>query len=250
MIPPTNYSAEVTNGRGAREIDPNIWAYTREFAERFDMPREWIADDLKGAAAVAFRVDPANPSCGWGGNPKSCQMHEEKCVIEIYVDEGSTPLPWDARARMAEVDYRRMSLWFLRFARQFARPRGEMNEMRRGPFSEPQTGRELLWHSKFDPSTRVFAGGEAMVFTYDRTLFADLSFVKLNLLMCAETTSLQLVVANRPKAEDRNVLHEVILPAEWRKKVRKLVEGANTREEAHFKGVFEEVKDRIRQPAN
>ncbi len=37
--------------------DINVWVYTSEFAERFAMPEEWVDDDLKGAYAVAFRVE-------------------------------------------------------------------------------------------------------------------------------------------------------------------------------------------------
>ena len=46
------------NRRGVQDADPNIYVYTPEFAKRFQMPMQWVSDDLKGADAVAFRVMP------------------------------------------------------------------------------------------------------------------------------------------------------------------------------------------------
>jgi hypothetical protein len=34
--------------------------YTSKFAKRFGMPQEWVDDELKGAEALAYRLD----SCG------------------------------------------------------------------------------------------------------------------------------------------------------------------------------------------
>jgi hypothetical protein len=48
-------------------MDPNVYAYSAEFAKRFQMPDEWIATDLKGADAVAWRMMPSYQECGWGG---------------------------------------------------------------------------------------------------------------------------------------------------------------------------------------
>src|SRR6185369_16257448 len=40
--------------------DPCTWFVSREFAQRFCMPAEFIADDLKGAEAIAFRYKPSD----------------------------------------------------------------------------------------------------------------------------------------------------------------------------------------------
>jgi len=36
--------------------DPFVWGYSKEFAERFKMPKQWIEPGLKGALAVAWRM--------------------------------------------------------------------------------------------------------------------------------------------------------------------------------------------------
>jgi hypothetical protein len=34
-----------------------VWVYTSAFAKRFGMPQEWVDDELKGAEALAYRLD-------------------------------------------------------------------------------------------------------------------------------------------------------------------------------------------------
>jgi hypothetical protein len=60
-------------------MDPNVYAYSAEFAKRFQMPEQWIAPDLKGADAVAWRMMPSYQECGWGGDPKACRT----CTLTI-----------------------------------------------------------------------------------------------------------------------------------------------------------------------
>jgi hypothetical protein len=37
--------------------DTHVWVYTSKFAKRFGMPKEWVDDELKGAEALAYRLD-------------------------------------------------------------------------------------------------------------------------------------------------------------------------------------------------
>jgi lipopolysaccharide/colanic/teichoic acid biosynthesis glycosyltransferase len=37
--------------------DIHVWVYTSKFAKRFGMPKEWVDDELKGAEALAYRLD-------------------------------------------------------------------------------------------------------------------------------------------------------------------------------------------------
>jgi hypothetical protein len=72
--------------RGTYVLDPYIWAYTKEFAERFRMPREWIEPDLKGAYAVAWRMTTIGEiMCGHGGRADSC-WKPLNCQMDIYYD--------------------------------------------------------------------------------------------------------------------------------------------------------------------
>jgi hypothetical protein len=72
--------------RGTYVLDPYIWAYTKEFAERFRMPREWIEPDLKGAYAIAWRMTTIGEiMCGHGGKADSC-WKPLNCQMDIYYD--------------------------------------------------------------------------------------------------------------------------------------------------------------------
>ncbi|MGV0986524.1 MAG: hypothetical protein ACOYB2_18395 [Limnohabitans sp.] len=73
--------------------DDNIWIYNREFADTFGMPLSGVAG-LKGAAAAAFRVETMNyRNCGFGGQDDRC-MTVTLPMLDIYIDENKTPLPW------------------------------------------------------------------------------------------------------------------------------------------------------------
>lgn len=74
--------------------DPWTWGYTKEFAERFHMPEQWIELNLKGALAVAFRMTPigVNTECGVGGKEDTC-WRQVNCQIDVYYDN-RIELPW------------------------------------------------------------------------------------------------------------------------------------------------------------
>lgn len=72
--------------RGTYVLDPYIWAYTKEFAERFRMPEEWIEPDLKGAYAVAWRMTTIGEiMCGHGGKADNC-WKPLNCQMDVYYD--------------------------------------------------------------------------------------------------------------------------------------------------------------------
>jgi len=84
-------------GRGTYRKDPNVWVYSREFAERFGMPEKWIDSNLKGAEAIAYRVDVTNTEiCGYFGDPSSCRP-TIFCLFDVYLkDEDGAKLPWES----------------------------------------------------------------------------------------------------------------------------------------------------------
>lgn len=72
--------------RGTYVLDPYIWAYTKEFAERFRMQEEWIEPELKGAYAVAWRMTTIGEiMCGHGGKADSC-WKPLNCQMDVYYD--------------------------------------------------------------------------------------------------------------------------------------------------------------------
>lgn len=76
--------------------DPWTWGYTKEFAERFHMPEQWIEPDLKGALAVAFRMTVIDviTQCGIGGKEDNCWTPKAECQLDVYYDSRIS-LPWN-----------------------------------------------------------------------------------------------------------------------------------------------------------
>ncbi len=74
--------------------DPWTWGYTKEFAERFRMPEQWIEPEMKGILAIAFRVTDVGQgvTCGLGGREDNCWPYVI-CQQDIYYDN-SIQLPW------------------------------------------------------------------------------------------------------------------------------------------------------------
>ncbi len=62
------------------------WAVSRDFAKRFCMPEEYIADDLKGAEAIAYRYRPSGAeACDLKDGQPACGRFSPMHWIEIYV---------------------------------------------------------------------------------------------------------------------------------------------------------------------
>lgn len=74
--------------------DPWTWGYTKEFAERFRMPEQWIEPEMKGILAIAFRVTDVGQgvTCGLGGREDNC-WPSVVCQFDIYYDN-SIQMPW------------------------------------------------------------------------------------------------------------------------------------------------------------
>jgi hypothetical protein len=74
-------------------VDPFVWVYSKEFADRFHMPEKWVDNNLKGFLAAAWTMKVHGfTTCGLSGNPKNCWEPLE-CKLEIYFDN-SISLPW------------------------------------------------------------------------------------------------------------------------------------------------------------
>jgi len=99
--------------RGTYRKDTNVWVYTSAFAKRFGMPQQWIDDDLKGAEALAYRLDldVYGTKCGYFSNVENCRP-ATACVLDMYIDDKAN-LPWNNKARYASM-YGRKSKSLLR----------------------------------------------------------------------------------------------------------------------------------------
>ncbi len=82
------------NWHGGTIRDNSLWVYSKDFANRYQMPETGIADDLEGAMAVAYRnVPTGRASCGYFGEPGSCTKSRLLHSFDIYVP-ASVKLPY------------------------------------------------------------------------------------------------------------------------------------------------------------
>lgn len=234
-------------------MDPNVYAYTAEFAKRFQMPEQWIAPDLQGADAVAWRMMPIYQECGWGGDPKACRQVTE-CKIDLYFDHQRNPLPWDPTRAERYTDHFNSSVWFLanfprveaidhpnypvsrRNLRVPARPMDGFSAAG-SPFIDPQSGKGLSIQYFSDLGAR--SGWGYRFFTgYDKEVFPRIALVTMLDPGC-EGLVAAYVLANdlvRPPVnpKDKAIVHAVLLPASWRERVTQTAKEHQERQVAFF----------------
>lgn len=236
----SSYAARILNRRGVREVDPNVYVYNAEFAKRFQMPQEWVSDELKGADAVAFRVVPGYKTCGWGGNPQACR-EEERCEMDLYFDHQRNPLPWDERMKSTDQNYYRASAWFLVSpANRFARPRTNLLgglPLPRDPFTNPSTGKELGWQS-FTSTEGLSGHGWIAVVGYDRQIFTSTSLVTVG-VMCGYPIAALVMASDRAmnpfNPKDPGVYKSILLPKDWQARVASATQESEQRNKAFYK---------------
>ena len=229
-------------------MDPNVYAYTAEFAQRFQMPDQWITPDLKGADAVAWRMMPSYQECGWGGDPKACRQVME-CKIDLYFDHRRNPLPWDPTRAERYTDHFNSSVWFLaNFPRREAlshlnypvarrqlfapvRP-GDRAPADSSPFIDPQSGKGL--------SIQDFSGYVPLT-GYDREVFPGIALITLLDPGCrGGSSNAAYALANdlvrRPvNPKDKTIAHAILLPPGWRDRIALATKEHQERQDAFFK---------------
>ncbi len=85
--------------RGTYKKDIHVWVYTSAFAKRFGMPKQWIDDELKGAEALAYRLDldVYGTKCGYFSEVENCRP-STACIVDMYIDD-KADLPWNTENR-------------------------------------------------------------------------------------------------------------------------------------------------------
>ncbi len=80
------YYSGPRQGRVRYTKDTFVWVVTPEFARRFCMPEQFVDATLKGAEAIAYRIeaDPFEEICGWGGNKEVCGA-ARRARFEVYL---------------------------------------------------------------------------------------------------------------------------------------------------------------------
>lgn len=226
--------------------DPYLWVYNASFAKDFHMPNRWIDAELRGADALAFRTGSAFPLCGWGGDPDACKP-VTMCLIEMYFHEGRNPLPWNDSLRWTDLQVNLTSLWTLTSLRRLLR-HPSREGMRKSPFTDPQSGRELSWWFVLAASSAPY-GGPTWI-AYDRSAFEHYSLVVLD-SRCPSEDIAKLELRPFPSEEpEGRVRHTVVLPKSWRDRISRVMKRIEEQDRAFFQERLDELKkERSKSPS-
>lgn len=236
--------------------DNNIWVYTAEFAEIFGMPKNGIDPKLTGIEAAAFRVeDPGYKLCGMGGNVRQC-MSQERCMLDVYVDERKHPLPWAYPEQMADWHWRYNSSLFLRIPTEKdgipvqATARFTPNQVTASasslhPFADPITTKEAI----FLENSRIDGDGDLTfnfvnVLGYKRQLIAGLTLISLS-HGCISPNESKRQVLYRLESRDKifspplKRFFEFTLPATFTLHIKDVLKTHSETNMKYFRSLFE-----------
>jgi len=227
--------------------DPNIWVYTKSFAQRFGMPEKWVDDKLEGIEAAAWRVEAGQTSCGWARQEQACKI-DPRCVLDIYIDTNKHKLPWAPDSRELDYDAGYTSLWILR-------PQGSEERRSRtssisrskfaqkSPFADPETGEEAfyVYWSKDELSV-----GSAYFMNYEKQGYSSLSVISLEygcyfLQKDGRPTffDLQTRRSEQGKSHKFKSFHKAILPGSFTKRIGQRGEEVSQQAHEFYKGIWE-----------
>ena len=155
--------------RGTYKKDIHVWVYTSAFAKRFGMPQQWIDDDLKGAEALAYRLDldVYGIKCGYFSDVESCRP-STACVLDMYIDDKAN-LPWNTETRF-DTYYGRKSKELLWSQNKNDKPEYLKYRTKRG--QEYKLGLDV-----------VYVSGSKLVLNnyhlleYDRDIYKNLDYI-------------------------------------------------------------------------
>jgi hypothetical protein len=239
----------VKQGGGTKQVDPNVYVYTPEFAKRFQMPEEWSSTELKGVDAVAFRVMPSYSSCGWGGDPKACNTNEVRCEMDLYFDHKANPLPWDEHYPEARASRYGTSVNFIPAPIRESRLPKRSNNFSFAeyqPFVDPNTGKGMWWQGGYWENNG--GGGIHMsMVSYDREIFKGIAFLTM-LGGCGEPATAIWLTANNDGYRERSQAYKLTtLPQDWRLRVKQVLRESKERTEAFFKREGEKAMKALRE---
>lgn len=225
-------------GGGTKDVDPNVYVYTPEFAKRFQMPEEWISLELRGVEAVAFRVMPSYSTCGWGGDPKACNTNEVHCEMDLYFDHKTNPLPWDERYPEVRAGRYGTSVHFIpapiRESRFPRRPNDHSFFGEYQPFVDPNTGKGMWWEGGYWENNG--GGGIHMsMVSYDREIYRSIAFLTMSSGCGEPANAVWLTASNGGYRERSKAYKQITLPEDWRLRVRQALRETKERAEAFFK---------------
>lgn len=172
--------------------DNNVWVYTKEFADLFGMPAQYI-EDVQGIAAAAFRIeDSSYQECGFGGQATACRKVEQ-CLIDLYFDESKNPLPWASEIKSQWLPWYSSMRWLRPLDKAEKRygmaspetPPGVIrNETLTSPivaFADPVSKRQAIFTTNVNvsESSGWSMSGAMATIGYTRDFYRSLSVVNL-----------------------------------------------------------------------
>lgn len=210
--------------------DPHVWVVTPDFAKKAGLPLEWASEELQGVTAAAWRMQPEEEQCGWGGNPNACKR-DMVCTLDLYFDRQTQVLPWAPNRPVADFYWQDVSsAWHLLPSLGWAQEangdvaRGSVGSpnypgLGKSPFADPKTGDGLKWYWRENDAF----GGPAIM-AYDREMHGRYAFVRLH-TYCggAEPKQAMHMELRRTAPNDfQNVLsvhYTMRLPKSWLQRV-------------------------------
>lgn len=264
--PLANWSARFTfEGRdspGPHGVDPYVWVYTRQFAERFGMPKELIDEGLIGAEAAAWAKIPVDgKTCGWGGKKDVCTYLPEPRLY-LFFDSRKQLLPWRKNGRVADSPMVGAIAYLVpQSCDEINRPRSNSRVgaalavpyppgcpgryRQETPFVDPDTGEDAYWYAK----TRYTFKGQGSVMTpkaYDReSHYPFLAWLKFNFRPSANMDNqpgvvrLTLEIRDAPLGKTEKILHEVILPENFIRRAMEADEAQQAVEREFYKNALD-----------
>lgn len=153
--------------------DINVWVYTSEFAERFGMPKEWVDDDLKGAYAVAYRVEYVSGRLMFPHKGPDVSMPTERCILDVYVPSDA-PIPWR--------DEQVADFWVMTpSSPTYVLPQSKEDRVwRQRPVGIESPGKKARRPVITMGRAGSYQGGSLLIREYDKTLYPGITYISFN----------------------------------------------------------------------
>lgn len=242
--PVPNYTNLQTFKGQAYYKDENIWIYTKEFAQAFGMPDQWVSNKLVGVEAIVFRVEAAELTCGLVGRADVCTRNE-RYVTEVYVDEVKHPLPWSGEQTADWLPITDSSGWLYRASDGIpARPYLPANVKPPTihtlmPWVNQASGRVAMYYedsSYTEPNTN-----HLQLLAYKRKLSGHLTMLKFNYRSNARDKK-KAFTAFRLELRKNGIgtavlkrYHEFRIPEEFERRIDDIVEAHRRKDNVQYK---------------
>ena len=199
------YEDEFTERKGSAYIeDINVWVYTSKFASRFGMPSEWVNDELKGAYAIAFRVENMDVRTLLPHKEAGASLNGRECILDVYLPD-NVAIPW-INDNPSGIKH-----WFPMSA-VYLRPQTEEDwSYKRSPIG---LGKEL--RSGVSLLSKKGYGNSLFMQHYKRKIYPGIDFVSFSMACTApavEDSEIQFKSVGSKKNSD--LIHRVFVPQEF-----------------------------------